>query len=118
LVPKELGDEAWYLIIVSPVAIDTETSTLSDTKSFQAAALASSPDTTLLASFYTHLTMHDTGFDSPESRKNLSLRLRDVLLKLLTLVGGPQVLSVLMPLAKAQGDTETKAASSELNDKW
>jgi hypothetical protein len=46
------------------------------------------------------------------------LRLRDVLLKLLILVGGPQVLSVLMPLAKAQGDVATKSASSELNDKW
>ena len=80
--------------------------------------MASSPDVTLLASFYTHLTTHDASFASTESRKHLSLRLRDVLLKLLTLVGGPQILSVLMPLAKAQGDTETKAASSELNEKW
>ena len=84
----------------------------------QAAALASSPDTKILASFYTYLTEHDPSFASAASQQRLSLRLRDVLLKLLILVGGPQVLSVLMPLAKAQGDVATKSASSELNDKW
>jgi hypothetical protein len=84
----------------------------------QTAALTSSPDTNLLASFYTYLTAHDSSFASTESRKHLSLRLRDVLLKLITLVGAPQVLCVLMPLAKAQGDVESKAASSKLDYKW
>jgi hypothetical protein len=80
--------------------------------------LAVSPDTDLLASFYTHLTTHDQKFASTESQEYLGRRLRDVLLKMLAIVGGPQVLSVLIPLAKAEGDTETKSASSTLNDKW
>jgi hypothetical protein len=84
----------------------------------KAASLAVSPDTDLLASFYTHLTTHDPKFASTESQQYLSRRLRDVLLKMLAIVGGPQVLSVLMPLAKAEGDTESKSAASELNNKW
>jgi hypothetical protein len=84
----------------------------------KAASLAVSPDTNLLASFYTHLTTRDPNFASTESQEQLSRRLRDVLLKMLAIVGGPQVLSVLMPLAKAKGETETKSAASTLNNKW
>jgi len=84
----------------------------------QAAQLATSPDPSLLAPFYTHLTCHDPNFASAESKEHLSRRLRDVLLKLLAIVGAPLVLSALMPLAKAEGDIKEKAASSTLNDKW
>lgn len=41
-----------------------------------------------------------------------------MLLKLLTIVGGPQVLSALIPLAQAEGHTESKAKSSILSAKW
>jgi len=41
-----------------------------------------------------------------------------VLLKMLAIVGAPQVLSALMPLATAEGNIKEKAASSKLNDKW
>jgi hypothetical protein len=84
----------------------------------KAASLTVSPDTDLLASFYTHLTTHDPNFASTESQEYLSRRLRDVLLKMQAIVGGPQVLSVLMPLAKAEGEVESKSAASKLNDKW
>jgi hypothetical protein len=84
----------------------------------KAASLAVSPDTDSLASFYTHLTTHDPDFASTESQEYLSRRLRDVLLKMQAIVGGPQVLSVLMPLAKAEGEVESKSAASRLNNKW
>lgn len=80
--------------------------------------LSSSPRPHLLADFYTYLTAHDTGFVSAESKARLSVRLRDVLLKLVTLVGAPQVLSALIPLAKVEGDPEAKAKDSELSEKW
>ncbi|KAJ6119149.1 hypothetical protein N7523_003429 [Penicillium sp. IBT 18751x] len=98
LVPQELGEEAWYLVI--------------------AAALGVSPVPSAPAEFYTYLTKHDPAFSSGKSREYLSQRLRDVILKLLTIVGGPQVLSVLIPLAVAEGDIKSRAASSKLSEKW
>lgn len=84
----------------------------------QSAVLAVSPTPSLLASFYEYLTQSDPSFLSKSSRDHLSRRFRDVLLKLLTIVGGPQVLSVLIPLAKAEGDIASKSQSSQLDGKW
>ena len=55
---------------------------------------------------------------SEESQAQLSLRLRDLLLKQVTLIGAPQVLCALIPLAKAEGDPAAKATSSTLSEKW
>lgn len=77
-----------------------------------------SPDPELLASFYSHLSTHDADFASEASRKRLSERFNDVLLKLTTLVGAPKVLCAVMPLAKAEGDVQAKAENSKLNNKW
>ncbi|RTE68902.1 hypothetical protein BHE90_016713 [Fusarium euwallaceae] len=98
LVPQELGQESWYLII--------------------AATLVTSPDPELLASFYAHVTTHNPDFASEEAKRRLSERFRDVLLKLTTLVGAPRVLCAVMPLAKAEGDVQAKAKCAKLKDKW
>lgn len=84
---------------------------------FKAAALATSPSPDLLASFYLHLTQHNPSFSAEDSGYRLSIQFRDVCLRLLTLVGAPQMLSALMPLAKAEGDVESKSARSSLNEK-
>jgi hypothetical protein len=77
-----------------------------------------SPVPSAPAAFYTYLTKNDPAFSSEKSKEYLSQRLRDVILKLLAIVGGPQVLSVLIPLAAAEGDVKSRAASSALSDKW
>lgn len=84
----------------------------------QAAVLIASPDSQLLARFYTYLTQEHPEFKTEEQQKRLQLRLRDTLLKLVTLVGAPQVLCALSPLAKAEGKVEEKAQASTLNPKW
>lgn len=71
-----------------------------------------------MADFYSHLTRNDPSFHSEESQHRLSLQFRDILLKLVTLVGAPRVLCVLMPLANAEGDVERKSANSVLDKKW
>ncbi|KAK5458449.1 hypothetical protein LTS15_004531 [Exophiala xenobiotica] len=78
----EMGDESWYLII--------------------ATALTVSPRPTLLADFWTYLTTNDPSFSTADAQSRLSTRLGDLLLKQLTLIGAPQVLSALIPLAKVQ----------------
>ncbi|KAM0714044.1 hypothetical protein Q7P37_011008 [Cladosporium fusiforme] len=97
-IPEPIGPEAWYLVI--------------------AATLASSPDPSLPAAFYTYLTQHDQSFASHEAQEQLSARLGDLLLKLISLVGGPQVLSCLIPLAEAEGNVKAKSNASKLNAKW
>lgn len=117
LMPAELGTEAWYLIIVSP---DHARSVIYVwlTTEVQAAALGTSPETHMLGEFFSYLTKHHEYFETVERQEQLSTRLRDVLFKLLSLVGGPQLLSVLMPLAKAEGDVVAKSEASKLNPKW
>lgn len=80
--------------------------------------MAVSPTPSLPATFFTHPTKSDPSFASKESQKRLSDRLRDVLIKLLGIVGGPQVLSAFIPLAAAEGDVALKSDSSTLNKKW
>lgn len=77
-----------------------------------------SPRPELLAEFYTHLVRHDETFQSQEQQRKLSAQLRDVLLKQLTLVGAPQVLMALTPLAAAEGSPEEKAGTSQRDPKW
>lgn len=84
----------------------------------QAAALITSPKPELLGEFYTYLSRNDTDLCGQDEQDRLSFRLRDTLLKLVTVVGAPQVLCALMPLAKAEGNPEEKAAESRLNPKW
>lgn len=115
VVPDAIGKDAWVWITVSTVALYP----ILDFHNIpQAATLASSPDTNLLASFYLHLTKDYPEFQSEEAKSHISLRFRDILLKLITLVGAPQVLCVLSPLAKAEGNAESKSKASSLNDKW
>ncbi|KIW17185.1 hypothetical protein PV08_04376 [Exophiala spinifera] len=88
---EEMGSETWYLII--------------------ATALTVSPRPHLLADFWTHITTHDPSFGTADSRSRLSTRLGDTLIKQLTLSGAPQVLSALIPLAKAQTQTPSSSSS-------
>ena len=74
--------------------------------SSQAAILSVSPKPHLLASFWTHLITNNDTFSTPEAQSRLSDRLRDFLLKQITLIGAPQVLSGLIPLAKAQTEIQ------------
>lgn len=81
-----------------------------------------SPEPQVLADFWSYLTKHNEQFSTPEARSRLATRLLDVLLKQLTLVGAPQTLGALIPLAKRQmaeqgktgGEQEGKAGG-ELN---
>lgn len=50
--------------------------------------------------------------------QRLSLQFRDILLKQVGLVGAPQVLMALTPLAAAEGSPQEKARESQLTDKW
>ncbi|KAJ5082022.1 hypothetical protein N7532_011065 [Penicillium argentinense] len=52
------------------------------------------------------------------ARQAISLIFREVLLKLIPLVGAPRVLCALIPLANAEGNVKAKAANSELDDRW
>lgn len=63
--------------------------------------MTSAPETNLLASFYRYLVTLEE-FRSAEERTKLERRLGDVLLKMMTVVGGPRVLSVLMELVAAE----------------
>jgi hypothetical protein len=56
---------------------------------------------------------HDETFSSPEAKRRLSDRLRDLLLKQMTLVGAPQLLSALIPLAKVQSADGLAQAEGE-----
>ena len=76
----------------------------------QATVLIISPKPHILADFWSYLTTHDADFSSPEARKRLSERLLDVLLKQLTLIGAPQTLGALIPLAKRQMADEGRTA--------
>ena len=58
------------------------------------------------------------GEEGAKARELLSLRLRDVCLKLITLIGAPRVLCALMPLAKAEGEIQGRVEESVLNAKW
>lgn len=91
----------------------------------KAAALITSPSPELLGQFSSYLTRFDADFisegeEGAKARELLSLRFRDVCLKLITLIGAPRVLCALMPLAKAEGegDIQGKAEGSVLNAKW
>lgn len=73
----------------------------------------------MLAQFYTHLTKDLATILPPkESKISLSLLLRDLLLKQVTLIGAPQVLMAMTPLAAAEGEPQIKAPQSELSEKW
>ncbi|RMD42022.1 hypothetical protein DV735_g3122, partial [Chaetothyriales sp. CBS 134920] len=81
-VPKELGDDAWYLLL--------------------AAILIHAPTTTHLAGLYSHLAS-TAEFSTAEAQTELSRRLRDVLLKEVTLIGAPQYLITDPEATKARG---------------
>lgn len=100
LVPPQLGPDAWQLLL--------------------AAIIAQSTKPHHLATLYTHLTSN-----SSVNPTQLSLRFRDLLLKQVTLVGAPQVLCALIPLAKvdcssaySHPDAASAAKNSELSQAW
>ncbi|EXJ91251.1 hypothetical protein A1O1_04361 [Capronia coronata CBS 617.96] len=68
----------------------------------QATVLTVSPRPHLLGQFWTYSTTTQPEFSTEQAQKRLSDRLGDVLLKQLTLIGAPQMLSALIPLAKVQ----------------
>jgi hypothetical protein len=88
--------------------------------------VTSSPDPTKLGAFYAHLTTTSTDsyFHAPNNQPRLSQRLRDVLLKLVTLIGAPPVVVGVSALAKAEAGTkgrqevEMQSEKSELSEKW
>ncbi|KAJ9609632.1 hypothetical protein H2200_005960 [Cladophialophora chaetospira] len=92
---EEMGEESWYLIIATVLTV--------------------SPRPNLLAEFWTHITTHDTSFSTPEAHSRLSDRLRDLLLKQLTLIGAPKMLSALIPLAKSQTQGNGEEERGELD---
>ncbi|KAK5037495.1 hypothetical protein LTR13_004652 [Exophiala sideris] len=92
---EEVGEETWYLIIATVLTV--------------------SPRPHLLAEFWTHLTHTDAEFSTAESQSRLSTRLGDVLLKQLTLIGAPQMLSALIPLAKSQTQNKGEEQRGELD---
>ena len=103
--PKAVGEDAWYLVI--------------------AAIIASSSSPELLAPFYKHLVKDDTSFNDPSTRETLSLRLRDVLLKLTVIIGAPRVLSALIPLASIQAELadppstpKAQGSDSTMSEQW
>lgn len=104
LVPREIGEEAWYLLVGSIIAQSTKPH--------------------LLATFYTHLTTKESSLTSADAKLRVSLRFRDLLLKQVTLVGAPQVLCAVIPLAKVdceaynQSDPAHAARSSSLGEQW
>ncbi|ETN43128.1 uncharacterized protein HMPREF1541_02286 [Cyphellophora europaea CBS 101466] len=106
LVPQDLGSEAWTLLA--------------------GAIIAQSTKPHHLATLYTHLTTTDPNFNTPASRTRLSLRFRDLLLKQVTLVGAPQVLCAVIPLAKADASDHgaqhasvaAAAQASTLSPQW
>ncbi|OAG41251.1 hypothetical protein AYO21_04631 [Fonsecaea monophora] len=96
---EEVGDESWYIIIATVLTV--------------------SPRPQLLADFWTHVTAHETAFSTPEAQSRLSDRLRDVLLKQIVLIGAPQVLSALIPLAQRQTEGKGEAERGELElEQW
>ncbi|RMZ91130.1 hypothetical protein DV736_g1637, partial [Chaetothyriales sp. CBS 134916] len=90
-VPKELGEDAWYLLI--------------------AAIFTFSPTPTHFASLYSHV-VSTPQYSTPQSQTRLSQCLRDLLLKQVTLLGAPQVLTALIPFAKASTPPGTTVSSS------
>jgi hypothetical protein len=82
--------------------------------------LVASPNPSSLGDFYTYLTTKatDTRFTAPNNQPLLSIRLRDVLVKLITIVGAPPVVVAVSALAKAEGKAEEKAEGSQLSEKW
>ncbi|OCT51196.1 hypothetical protein CLCR_08599 [Cladophialophora carrionii] len=96
---QEMGDESWYLIIATVL-------TVSDRPH-------------LVAGFWSYLTAHDASFSTSEAQARLSDRFRDLLLKQLTLIGAPQMLSALIPLANAQTDGKGVEGRGELDlEQW
>ncbi|KPI37394.1 uncharacterized protein AB675_10389 [Cyphellophora attinorum] len=98
LIPEELGEDSWYLLV--------------------AAILAQSTQPQLLATLYQHLSTNR------EANLQISLRFRDILLKQVTLVGAPQVLCALIPLAKVDcvdyghDDPASATKASKLSPEW
>src|ERR1700712_4693384 len=87
----------------SPAPICSSHTNLSNLDFFvQSTVLTVSPKPHLLGDFWSYITEHDVAFSTPEAQTRLSDRLRDTLLKQITLIGAPQVLSALIPLAKLQ----------------
>ncbi|KIW32546.1 uncharacterized protein PV07_04077 [Cladophialophora immunda] len=96
---EEVGDESWYIIIATVITV--------------------SPRPQLLADFWTYITTHEAAFSTPESRTRLSDRLRDALLKQIVLIGAPQVLSALIPLANRQTEGKGELERGELDlEQW
>ncbi|KIW91561.1 uncharacterized protein Z519_07528 [Cladophialophora bantiana CBS 173.52] len=92
---EEMGVESWYIIIATVISV--------------------SPQPQLLADFWTYITAHDASFSTSEARSRLSDRLRDILLKQIVLIGAPQVLSGLIPLARRQTDGKGEQERGELD---
>ncbi|EXJ58219.1 hypothetical protein A1O7_05644 [Cladophialophora yegresii CBS 114405] len=96
---QEMGDESWYLIIATVVTVSNRPR--------------------LLAEFWSYLTTHDASFAASETQSRLSDRFCDLLLKQITLIGAPRVLSALIPLANVQTDGKGVEERGELDlEQW
>lgn len=87
-----------------------------------------SPSENLLAECYSYMVRceieggEDNEYGDARKREQeiqrTSLMIREVLLKLITLIGAPRVLSALIPFANVEGDVKRKAANSQLDKRW
>jgi hypothetical protein len=88
----------------------------------QATVLTVSDKPHLLADFWSYMTTHDASISassSPAAQTRLSDRMRDLLLKQITLIGAPRVLSALIPLAKVQTEGKGTEERGELDlEQW
>ena len=88
--------------------------------------LIASTNPSSIGDFYTHLTTRasDTRFSAPNNQPLLSIRLRDVLFKLVTLAGAPPVVVGVSALAKAEAGEKGKegvekaSQGSIMSEKW
>ena len=75
-----------------------------------------SPDPTLIGTLYTRLTSPPKSHSHDDSQ--VSLRLRDVLMKEWTIIGIPPVLIAVAALANTEGNVATASERSTLSDQW
>lgn len=81
------------------------------------AVIVASPDPTRIGALYTHLTGPTTPLE-PHHHTQVSVRLRDALMKEWTIIGIPPVVTAVAALARAEGNVAAASDGSVLSEKW
>ena len=84
----------------------------------QAAVIVASPNPERIGEFCRWLVDNDPYYRLPQNSLELSLRLRDVMMKEWTLIGIPAVVIAMSALASWEGKVLERAESSTLSQKW